>query len=142
MPTLQNSKKNLPWTVQIPYSELAEYKIFSQYVFYLISQFDYPLNIEETAKFYEISFKEEREAKRAMALFDVFKNNTKLNNTVTRHLTNKEFIDFHEWCYNNIRSGWLIYEYNCLPNLFDWSLEVPIFVESEEEMVLLKLKWC
>lgn len=106
---------------------------------YLISQFDYELLIEETTQFYEISFKEKREAQRAFSLFDVFNKNTKLSNTITRKLTNEEFVDFHEWCYNNIISGWLIYEYN---DILDCSLEVPIFVESEEEMVLLKLKWC
>ena len=63
-----------------------------------------------------------------------------------RKLNHEEFADFHEWCYNNIESGWLIYEFNDLPyqqlSLFKTSIEVPIFVESEEEMVLLKLKWC
>ncbi len=87
-----------------------------------------------------MSFKEEREAQRALSLFDVFKNNIRMNNTTTRKLTNEEFLNFHEWCYTNIRSGWIIYEYNEI--LFSWLLEIPIFVESEEEMVLLKLKWC
>lgn len=111
-------------------------------MFYLISQFHYELLIEETVKFYEISFKLKREAQRALSLFDVFKKNIRMDYTVTRKLTNEEFLNFHKWCYNNIRSAWLIYEYNVLPNLFSWSLEIPIFVGSEEEMVLLKLKWC
>ncbi len=128
--------------VQIPYSELAEFGLFTQYIVHLISQFDYELYIEETVHFYEMSFKEEREAQRAIALFDVFKENIRFENTVTRKLTNEEFLKFYEWCYNNIRSGWLIYDYNQIPNLFDWSLEIPIFVESNEEMVMLKLKWC
>ena len=125
----------------IPYSELAEFSGFAQYIFYLISQFDYELFIEETVQFYEMSFKEKREAQRALSLFDVFKDNIKMDNTTTRKLTNEEFLNFYEWCYTNIRSGWLIYEYNEISN-FNWTREIPIFVESEEEMVLLKLKWC
>ena len=142
MPTIQNLKQNsLPWKVQIPYRELAEYERFSEYIFYLISQFTY-LNHVETVKFYEMSFKEEREAQRALALFGVFKNDIKMDNTVTRKLTKEEFLVFHEWCYNNIRSGWIIYGLSGISDQFEWSMEIPIFVESMEEMVMLKLKWC
>ena len=131
-----------PWTIRIPYSELAEFDEFSSYLAYLISQFDYQLNIIEAVKCYEIYFKEERESQRALTLYNVWIAKKVMGNTVTRKLTKEEFLDFHEWCYNNIESAWLIYEYNEMPNLFTWEIEVPIFVESEEEMVLLKLKWC
>ena len=128
--------------IEIPYSELAEFKLFPSYLAYLTSQFNYPLEIIEAETCYQVSFQEEREAERGMLLYNIFKENIKLNHTTTRKLNNDEFVDFLEWCYTNINSGWLIFEYNSLPDLFEWNVEIPIFVESLEEMVLLKLKWC
>jgi hypothetical protein len=118
------------------------FRLFDMFEVYLREQFSYALPVEYIDSEYRYYFVNERDAKRAQQIYDVFLDNKPLKPGYSKRISTKELEECIDWCYNNIQNVWIVVNASQFyVTTYSINQKALFYFDNDEDLMLFILKW-